>query len=56
VRRIIKEWPSGKAPKVVATGGLAALVAPLTTSVRDIVPDLTLQGLRIAAGHLKVVG
>jgi type III pantothenate kinase len=56
VRRIIKEWPTGKTPKVVATGGLASLVAPLTTSVRDVAPDLTLQGLRIAAAHLGVVG
>ena len=56
VRRIIKEWPSGKTPKIVATGGLAGLVAPLTTSVRDIAPDLTLQGLRIAAKHLGVPG
>ncbi len=54
VRRIIKEWPLGKTPKVVATGGLATLVAPLTTSVRDIAPDLTLHGLRIAAGVLGV--
>jgi type III pantothenate kinase len=56
VRRIIKEWPTGKTPKVVATGGLASLVAPLTTSVREVAPDLTLQGLRIAAAHLGVTG
>jgi pantothenate kinase type III len=36
----------------VATGGLAAVVAPLTTSIERTHPDLTLQGLRIAAGHL----
>jgi pantothenate kinase type III len=36
----------------VATGGLAAVVAPLTTSIEHTHPDLTLQGLRIAARHL----
>jgi pantothenate kinase type III len=36
----------------VATGGLAAVVAPLTTTIERTHPDLTLQGLRIAARHL----
>jgi type III pantothenate kinase len=52
VRRITAEWPGGKKPRVVATGGLAAVVAPLTTSIELTDPDLTLRGLRIAAGHL----
>jgi type III pantothenate kinase len=52
VRRIRAEWPAGGSPRVVATGGLAAVVAPLTTSIEHTHPDLTLQGLRIAAGHL----
>jgi type III pantothenate kinase len=52
VRRIRAEWPAGGSPRVVATGGLAAVVAPLTTSIEKIHPDLTLQGLRLAAGHL----
>jgi type III pantothenate kinase len=52
VRRIRAEWPAGGSPRVVATGGLAAVVAPLTTSIERTHPDLTLQGLRIAAGHL----
>jgi type III pantothenate kinase len=52
VRRIRDEWPGGGTPLVVATGGLATVVAPLTTSIEHVVPDLTLQGLRIAAGHL----
>ena len=54
--RITREWPGGKKPKVVATGGLAVLVAPLTELVKDVAPDLTLQGLRLAAGYLKVEG
>ena len=52
VRRIRAEWPSGGPPRVVATGGLAAVVTPLTTSIERTHADLTLQGLRIAAGHL----
>jgi type III pantothenate kinase len=52
VRRIRAEWPAGGSPRVVATGGLAPVVAPLTTSIEHTIPDLTLQGLRIAAGHL----
>jgi type III pantothenate kinase len=52
VRRITAEWPGGKKPRVVATGGLAAIVAPLTTTIELTDPDLTLRGLRIAARHL----
>jgi type III pantothenate kinase len=52
VRRIRAEWPAGGSPRVVATGGLAPVVASLTTSIEHTIPDLTLQGLRIAAGHL----
>jgi type III pantothenate kinase len=52
VRRIRSEWPGGASPRVVATGGLAAVVAPLTESIEETHPDLTLQGLRIAAGYL----
>ena len=52
VRRIRAEWPGGASPHVVATGGLAPVVAALTTSIEQTHTDLTLQGLRIAAGHL----
>jgi type III pantothenate kinase len=52
VRRINAEWPGGKKPRVVATGGLAPIVAPLTKTIELTDPDLTLHGLRIAAGHL----
>jgi type III pantothenate kinase len=52
VRRITAEWPGGKKPRVVATGGLATVVAPLTTTIELTDPDLTLRGLCIAAGHL----
>src|SRR3954453_1168986 len=52
IRRIMKEWPGATRPRVVATGGLASIVAPLTTSIELTDPDLTLRGLRIAARHL----
>jgi type III pantothenate kinase len=54
VNRIRKEWPGGRRPKVVGTGGLASIVAPLTTTIESVDPDLTLHGLRIAAGHLAL--
>jgi type III pantothenate kinase len=52
VRRITAEWPGKQRPKVVATGGLAPLVAPLSSTIELTDPDLTLRGLRIAARHL----
>jgi type III pantothenate kinase len=52
VRRIIAEWPTASRPRVVATGGLASLIAPLSSSIELTDPDLTLRGLRIAARHL----
>jgi type III pantothenate kinase len=54
VERIVREWPGGKRPRIVATGGLAALVAPLCRTITGTAPDLTLHGLRIAARHLGV--
>ena len=52
VRRIKAEWPRKPAPKVVATGGLATVVAPLCKEIESVDPDLTLVGLRIAAAAL----
>jgi len=49
VRRIKAEWPAGAVPLTVATGGLAALVAPLCKEIEAVHPDLTLTGLRLAA-------
>lgn len=45
VRRIIAE--SGAEPQVVATGGLASLVANETDCIHVVDPDLTLKGLRL---------
>jgi len=33
--------------KVVATGGLAELISPETSSIQEIKPHLTLEGLRL---------
>jgi type III pantothenate kinase len=52
VRRIKAEWPNGSTPLVIATGGLASLVAPLIHEIESVHPDLTLTGLRIAATAL----
>jgi len=52
IRRIRGEWPDGGQPLVVATGGLAPLVAPLTREIESVHPDLTLIGLRLAAQAL----
>jgi type III pantothenate kinase len=52
VRRIKAEWPSKQGPVVVATGGLATLVAPLCKEIESVQADLTLVGLRIAAAAL----
>lgn len=52
VTRIRAEWPTGGAPRAVATGGLAKLVASLTRTIDEVDPDLTLRGLMLAAGHL----
>lgn len=56
VRRIRTEWPTRDMPKVIATGGLAALVAKHSSEIEEVHPDLTLQGLRIAAEWLGTRG
>lgn len=48
VRRIKAEWPTGRVPLVVATGGLAPVIEPHCREIERLEPDLTLNGLRIA--------
>jgi type III pantothenate kinase len=48
VRRIKREWPTSETPRVVATGGLAELIAPLCEEVDVVEPFLTLLGLHLA--------
>jgi type III pantothenate kinase len=50
VRRIRNEW--GNQPLVVATGGLAPLIAPRCATVDRVEPFLTLHGLRLAWHHV----
>ncbi|MFM8780255.1 MAG: type III pantothenate kinase [Gemmatimonadota bacterium] len=52
VRRIKREWPRPGVPKVVATGGLAALIQPHSAEIELTEPDLTLIGLCMAHGIL----
>ncbi|MSR07311.1 MAG: type III pantothenate kinase [Gemmatimonadetes bacterium] len=52
IRRIKAEWPTKSKPYVVATGGLAGRVAPLSKEIEHVEPHLTLIGIRLAAGHL----
>ncbi|MCC6319143.1 MAG: type III pantothenate kinase [Gemmatimonadaceae bacterium] len=48
VDRIRAEWPTGREPLVVATGGLAPMIAPICRTVDRVEPFLTLQGLSLA--------
>ena len=43
VSRITAEL--GAKPRVIATGGLATLIQPVSDTIEDIVDDLTLKGL-----------
>ena len=51
VRRIVEEW--GAEPTVVATGGLAGRIAPLTETIDLVEPDLTLRGLALIYKRVK---
>lgn len=48
VRRIKQEWPTPRTPLVIATGGLAPMIAPLCQTIDRVEPALTLVGLRMA--------
>jgi len=48
VRRIKREWPTGRVPLVVATGGLAPMIKPHCAEIERVEPELTLIGLRMA--------
>ena len=41
-------------PKVVATGGLATLIKPASSTIEDIVDDLTLKGLFMIAQKMDL--
>jgi type III pantothenate kinase len=48
VRRIRDEWPTGREPLVIGTGGLAGMLAPYCPTLSVVDADLTLRGLRLA--------
>ncbi|MEO6446768.1 MAG: type III pantothenate kinase [Gemmatimonadaceae bacterium] len=48
VRRIKDEWPTPRDPVVVATGGLAPVIAPHCSSIDRVDVHLTLVGLQLA--------
>jgi type III pantothenate kinase len=48
VRRIKAEWPTPRQPLVLATGGLAEVIAPLCREVELVDTTLTMVGLRMA--------
>lgn len=48
VARIRSEWPTGRQPLVIGTGGLAAMLAPFCPALEVLDADLTLRGLQIA--------
>jgi len=52
VRRIEKEMRP--APRIIATGGLAELMAEVTETIEAVEPHLTLEGLRIIYDHVPV--
>ncbi len=53
VRRIRREWPTGRTPIVIATGGLADAIAPLCQEITRVEPYLTLHGVRLAHALLR---
>lgn len=55
VRRIKGEWPNGRTPLVVATGGLAPVLVPHCREIERIEPSLTLRGLQIAYELIRSV-
>ncbi|HEY3934612.1 MAG TPA: type III pantothenate kinase [Gemmatimonadales bacterium] len=55
IARIRAEWPGKVPPQVIATGGLATLIAPLSRSIGRVDADLTLHGLRVAARAMHLL-
>jgi len=50
VEKISKEM--GTKPKIIATGGLASLIKPASSTIEEIVVDLTLEGLYMIAKRM----
>jgi type III pantothenate kinase len=56
IDRMRREWPGAAMPRTIATGGLATLVGPLVPAIDVVDPDVTLHGVRVAAGALQLLG
>lgn len=56
VARVRAEWPGGRRPVCVATGGLAHMFEPLCQSFDRVEPLLTLHGIRLAYGYMASAG
>lgn len=52
VARVRAEWPGGRRPVCVATGGLAPMFQRLCKSFDRVEPLLTLHGIRLAYGYM----
>lgn len=46
VQRVCRQM-APETPKVIATGGIAELIAPYTDVIEEVIPQLTLEGLRL---------
>lgn len=47
IQRLKAAFTQGQVPRVIATGGMAKLIAPYAPSLEAIEPNLTLEGLRL---------
>lgn len=53
VGRIRSEWPTGRDPLVIGTGGLASMLAPFCPVLEVVDADLTLRGLQLSHALLS---
>ena len=53
VRRLKKDWPTGRSPLVIATGGMAETIQPHTTELELVDPFLTLKGIQLGYSLLS---
>lgn len=56
VARIRAEWPTGRDPLVIGTGGLVAMLAPFCPTLAVVDANLTLRGLQLAHDLLSAEG
>lgn len=54
IQKLRKEFPGGERAKVIAHGGLADVIVPVTDCIDEVRHNLILEGLRIAYEQLKI--